>query len=169
MNTLRLGLPRRLGSIRLSSRRATGFTLIELMVTVAIVGILAALAYPSYRNYIIRGQLVSATNMLSSMRADMERYFQDNRQYTAVSATVVPPCTNPATSGTFTTTACTGANVPSATPPGFTLTATGSGNTAAFVFTVNETNTQTTVVSASAPSGWTTGTFACWITKTGGC
>jgi prepilin-type N-terminal cleavage/methylation domain-containing protein len=149
-------------------RRPTGgFTLIELMVTVAIVGILAAIAYPSYRNYVIRGQLVSATNMLSSMRADMERYFQDNRTYMQVGA-ITPPCATAVTSGTFTTTACTGGNVPTATT--FTLTATGSGNTAGFVFTVDNTNVQGTTVASPAPSSWTTGSpFACWITKPGGC
>ncbi len=149
-------------------RRSTGFTLIELMITVAIVAILAAIAYPSYRNYVIRGQLVSATNVLSSMRADMERYFQDYRTYAQTGTNPNPPCTNPVTSGTFTTTACTGGNVPTATT--FTLTATGSGNTNGFVFTVDQYNTQGTTVASPAPSAWTTGSpFACWITKPGGC
>jgi prepilin-type N-terminal cleavage/methylation domain-containing protein len=163
MKTLQLAPPR---SFR---RRPAGFTLIELMVTVAIVGILAAIAYPSYRNYVIRGQLVSATNMLASMRADMERYFQDNRSYAQVGA-IPPPCATAVTSGTFTTTPCTGGNAPGTTPPSYILTATGSGNTAGFVFTVNETNVQGTTVSSPAPSNWTTGSpFACWITKPGGC
>ncbi len=69
--------------------RPRGFTLIELMITVAIVAILAAIALPSYRDYILRGQVVDATNGLAGMRADMERFFQDNRTY--------------ATTGTFTT------------------------------------------------------------------
>jgi len=155
MKTPRLAIARRL------RRRSTGFTLIELMVTVAIVAILAALAYPSYRNYVIRGQLVSATNALSALRANMERYFQDNRAYPAAGTL---PCAT-STSGTFSIT-CTS----TATPPTYTLTATGSGNTAGFVFTVDYQNTQSTTISSPAPSSWTAGSpFTCWITKPGGC
>ena len=43
------------------------------MITVAIVAILASIALPSYRDYILRGQLVDATNLLSAGRANMER------------------------------------------------------------------------------------------------
>jgi prepilin-type N-terminal cleavage/methylation domain-containing protein len=147
-------------------RRPAGFTLIELMVTVAIVAILAAIAYPSYRNYVIRGQLVSATNGLSALRANMERFYQDNRTYVTV-GTFVSPCTVAPPSGPFTL-SCTGAGAPTATT--YILTATGSGNTDGFVFTVDQTNVQQTTVSSPAPSNWTTGSpFACWITKAGGC
>lgn len=138
---------------------ATGFTLIELMVTVAIVAILAALAYPSYRNYVIRGQLVSATNALSASRANMERYFQDNRTYPAAGTS---PCAN-SVSGLFSLT-CT------STATTYTLTATGqtSTNVDGFAFTVTETNVQGTTVGTPAPSSWT-GTYTCWVTKPGSC
>ena len=58
-----------------------GFTLIEAMITVALVAILAAVALPSYRDYVIRGRLVDATNALSSTRARMEQFYQDKRTY----------------------------------------------------------------------------------------
>ena len=68
-----------------------GFTLIEVMIVVAIIGILATIALPSYRDYILRGQLIDATNLMATGRANMERYYQDNRTYAAVGS-VVPPC-----------------------------------------------------------------------------
>jgi len=61
--------------------RQTGVTLIELMVTVAIIAIIASVAIPAYGDYVKRGRLPQATNALSSMRAKLEQYFQDNRTY----------------------------------------------------------------------------------------
>src|SRR4051812_30759889 len=60
---------------------AEGFTLIEVMITVVIVGILAAIALPSYSVYIQRGKIVDATSKLGDLRTDMERFFMDNRTY----------------------------------------------------------------------------------------
>ena len=84
-----------------------GFTLIEMMVTVAIVAILAAIAYPADTNYILRARLVDATNLLSSTQARMEQYYQDNRTYAAVGTTFTPPCSTVQTSGSFNV-SCTG-------------------------------------------------------------
>src|ERR1700722_11706839 len=80
---------------RMRHSRSQGFTLIELMITVAIVAILAAIAIPNYRDYVIRGQLVDATQALAAVRANMERYFQDNRTYLAIAGppAFTPPCT----------------------------------------------------------------------------
>ena len=71
---------------RLARGRSQGFTLLELMIVVAIVAILTTIAYPNYRDYVIRGQLVDATQGLSAVRANMERYFQDNRTYQPIGA-----------------------------------------------------------------------------------
>jgi len=49
-----------------------GFTLIELMITVAVVGILAAVAFPSYTNYIRRGKIAEAQSTLSDLRLRAE-------------------------------------------------------------------------------------------------
>jgi type IV pilus assembly protein PilE len=145
--------------------RARGFTLIELMVTVAIVAILAAIAYPSYRDYVLRGRLVDATNGLSTMRANMERYFQDNRTYLSTGS-YTSPCLVSSTLrmvGSFTL-SCDG-SYGAVTATTYTLVATGSGTTAGFVFTVDQANNRATV---GVPTGWTTCSTD-WVSGRGGC
>lgn len=58
-----------------------GFTLVELMIAIAIVGILAAVAIPSYQDYVRRGQIPDALAALSDYRIKLETYYQDNRNY----------------------------------------------------------------------------------------
>jgi len=62
-----------------------GFTLIELMITVAIVGILAAIAYPSYQSYILRSHRSEGMALLSEAAARMERYYAQNSTYQTAS------------------------------------------------------------------------------------
>jgi prepilin-type N-terminal cleavage/methylation domain-containing protein len=122
-------------------QQAAGFTLIEVMIVVGIIAILSAIALPSYRDYILRGQIVDATTGLEATRGRMEQYFQDNRTYANVGA-FTAPCN--ATFGTFTVTCTT------QTATTYTLQAVGSGATAGFTFTVNQQNTRTT----DGPDGW---------------
>lgn len=58
-----------------------GFTLIELLIVMAIIAILAAIALPSYNEYVIRGKIMEATAALSAFRGRQEQYFQDNRTF----------------------------------------------------------------------------------------
>ena len=61
--------------------RAHGFTLIEVMIVVAIIGILAAITIPQYADYMRRARVSEAVGLLASMRPRMEQYFQDNRTF----------------------------------------------------------------------------------------
>jgi len=67
----------------MTRNKTRGFTLIEVMIVVAIIAILAAVAIPSYRDYIRRSQLPEAFTYLSDYRIKMEQYYQDNRSYGA--------------------------------------------------------------------------------------
>jgi len=121
-----------------------GFTLVELLIAIAIIGILLGIAVPSYREHIRRGAVEEATAALSSGRVGIEQFFLDNRTYAAA------PC--PASTGHFTVTCASNATT-------YTITATGTGTVAGFVYTLNETDTRTT------DGPWGTGN--CWITKKG--
>ena len=70
----------RLGTSQCGRYRG-GFTLIELMVVVVIVAILAAIAYPSYRNHILKGNRASAEAFLMDAAQRQQQYFLDNRDY----------------------------------------------------------------------------------------
>ena len=62
-------------------RRFSGFTLIELMITVAIVSILVAVAFPSYQAYMVRGIRSQGQQFLTDLAQRQEQYFLDARQY----------------------------------------------------------------------------------------
>ena len=148
-----------------SRRNSTGFTLIEVMIVVAIVGILAAIAIPSYRDYVRRGQLTDATSTLSSLRVQMEQFYQDNRTYAGAgcSGACGVVCPNTRYFG-YTCTLNTTALAPAG--QSYTLFAPGlaGGLTTGFTYTITETNTQAT---PAVPLGWTT-SANCWVTRRGG-
>jgi len=141
-------------------RSATGFTLIEVMITVAIVAILAAVAIPSYTDYITRSKIQEATSSLLAMRIKMEQYFQDQRTYIgACAAGTVAPL--PAGLKYFTV----GCSNQAATT--YTVTATGIAGTdmAQFSFTIDQGNTRQTT---NVPPGWTPPATNCWVMRKSG-
>ncbi len=63
-------------------RRLHGFTLIELMITVAVVAILASVAYPAYTSSLVKSRRAQAQVVLSDIAQRQQQYLLDNRSYT---------------------------------------------------------------------------------------
>lgn len=134
---------------------AGGFTLIELMVAIAIVAILASIALPSYNGYVQRSRVPAALDGLSAYAVRMEQRFQDAGSYanSGNCAVAVPTVAN------FTVTcAISGGGT------GFTATATGNGSMAGYTYTINHQGARaTTAHPKGAPA------TACWSTRGGTC
>lgn len=154
-------------------RGPRGFTLIEVMITVAIVAILAAVALPSYNDYIRRGQLPEAFAGMADLRVKMEQYYQDNRQYGTSGGNCADVATPTWAAGTPTLTyagaqffvfTCAVTNA----GQGYTITATGNAGTRAdgHVYRINHANQRFTATfkgNALSPES------GCWLTKGGEC
>ena len=100
-----------------------GFTLIELMIVVAVVGILAVIAYPSYNQYVTRSNRSVAASFMLSVANKQEQYMLDARQYASALSTLnlAPPAE---VSKNY---AITVVANNAATPPSYTITATPTG------------------------------------------
>lgn len=122
-----------------------GFTLIEIMIVVAIIGIIAAVAVPSYTNYVMKARATDAISTLADMRIRMEQYYQDNRTY------VGGPCAAPAGANTtFFSFSCAGGDGTATT---YTLNATGQGDMSAYTYGVDQNNAKSSAFNGSC---WST-------------
>lgn len=138
-------------------KKLGGFTLVELLIAVAIVGILAAIALPSYNQYILRGKLTEAYSNLQAMRVQSEQWYQDNRSYAGM------PCST--TNNKYFGYGCS--NLSATT---YTITATGiaGSDLDGFAFSIDQSNARATVITdPAATNGWT-GNASCWIVRKNG-
>jgi type IV pilus assembly protein PilE len=136
----------------MSNRRERGFTLIEILVVVAIVGILSAIALPAYRDYVTRARLTEAFSGLGSVPTAAEDYWNSSSPHTYDGFDRLPQ-----NSANFTFT------LSGATASAYTVTATGAGPVAGFVYTIDQNGNRATT---RAPTGWGTST-SCWIDRKG--
>jgi type IV pilus assembly protein PilE len=142
----------------MKKREIAGFTLIEAMVLVAVLGILAAIGIPNYSRYVTRGHLADAGNVLAEYRVRMEQFYKDNDStYSKAGACGETAPTN-LDNFAISCVVATGGHA-------FTATATGSGSTAGFVYTINHANVRAT---AAIPSHWGSLTLEArntWVTR----
>ncbi len=146
---------------------AGGFTLLELMIVVVIVGMLAAIALPAYNTYIMRGRIIEATTALGDIHSQMEKFYMDNRQYDSggacgVTTFAIDPIAQFNAASKMFTIACAPGAAPATT---YTLTATGKAAMTGFTFTENERGDKATT---AVPGGWSGAGNGCWVTRTDG-
>lgn len=135
-----------------------GFTLIEVMIVVAIIAILSAIALPAYNQYIFRSRIPAGLDALSAFQTRMEQRYQDTGNYgTGTACGITPPAVeNFALACVLTVT----------TPVGqqFTATATGSGKVAGVSYSVTEAGVRKTL---THPKG--VPATNCWSLRGGSC
>jgi type IV pilus assembly protein PilE len=137
----------------MQQQRQSGFTLVELMLVVLIIGILGAVAMPAYGSYVMRTRLADAHSTLASAQPRLEQFWTNNRSYDGFDAEDAGLM--PSSSEYFDYT------LEDATDSTYTLMATGKGVALGFVYTINQSGLRVTV---DAPDGWTTND-SCWVDR----
>jgi type IV pilus assembly protein PilE len=138
----------------MQGHRELGFTLIEVMIVVAIVAILAAIALPSYSAYVSRSRVPAALDALGSYYTRMEQRFQDTGSYANGTACAVAL---PAANNFAIDCALSNGGL------GFTATATGGGTMSGYSYTINHQGARATT---AHPKGANT---TCWTTRGSTC
>ena len=143
--------------------RGAGFTLIEVMIVVAIVGVLAAIALPNYSDYVKRSKIIEATSVLSDLRVRYEQFFLDNRTY-AGGCNLFTAQGVLLQSKAFTID-CAANETATAYKP--TATGKASEGMSGFYYEIDQANVKKSIMSAT---GWSNPPGNCWtIRKDGSC
>lgn len=137
-------------------QRQSGFSLIEIMIGVVIIGILTAVALPSYSNYVLRARLSEAHSALAAVQPRLEQYWSNNRSFDGFDAAGVNQMPGNTTNFAYTLVG------PSAS--GYTVVATGRAAALDFVYTIDQAGRRATT---KVPTGWTTNAN-CWVDRKGG-
>jgi type IV pilus assembly protein PilE len=134
----------------------SGFTLIEVMITVAVVAILAAIALPSYNQYVIRSRITESINSLSTAKVGMEQFYQDNGSYETVVGSKLCGAGTPIAMDGFTFTCASTATT-------YLVTMTGSGTVAGYEYTIDNFGKKATVASKYGANA------GCWLISSATC
>lgn len=145
--------------------RARGFTLIEIMIVVVIIGVLSAFAFPAYQSYVLKSRRADAKNAVLDMASRQERYLSMNNKYSDAAAdlgySALPLAVN-ASGTSYYSLSVTVSAASSTAPAGFIAKATPTGvqqkDTECYTFQVDQTGAQSNLKSDGSKSTST----ACW-------
>lgn len=134
-------------------QRQSGFTLVELMLVVAIIGILSAIAVPSYSSYVLRTRLAEGHGVLASTQVKLEQFWSNNRTYVDFDKEGASQMPDDGQYFDYT--------LEDVSASAYTMLATGKNAAAGFVYSIDQAGNRVTV---DAPDGWTT-SDECWVDR----
>jgi len=132
-------------------KRQAGFTLIELMIALVVIGILTAVAVPNYSAYVQRTKLTDAWSALAGVQPQAEQHWSNTNSYKDFTGL-------PANTENFSF------EVASATDTAYLIKATGKNGAKDFVYTIDQNGRRATT---KAPAGWTR-SDSCWVREKSG-